>query len=340
MHGLTVPVLHRDVRPGNVLMIGGEVPVLTNTAVARLTEGAWSRRTAPVPDHTPPEIVDAGSPALAAGDIYGLASSLYELLSGTAPFPATGDESREQHSWRIRHEAVPPLARADIPPSLDAALMAALAKDPTDRPTAAEFTAALLAVQAELGLAPTPPAVRLAGVLPPLPQAVGPTLPRWVTGAAAAGVAIAAVVGLGLLLRPSEQPAVGAEGAVPIASVVTAPPAVAPPTPSALPSSGAAPSASVLPSAVPLPPTGIGLARVDAATLRLSWTPQPQRGISYLVVFNAPGAGAARRLPVPGSATQVNLAGAARPGRVFCALVEAVVTSSGAHRDSAPSCHS
>jgi serine/threonine-protein kinase PknK len=330
MHGLTVPVLHRDVRPGNVLMIGGEIPVLTNSGVARLTESAWSRRTAPIPDHTPPEIVDARGPVLAAGDVYGLASTMYELLSGTAPLVTTHDESREQHSWRIRHEAPPALSRGDIPASMDALLMAALAKDPAERPTAAAFAAALLAVQAELGLAPTPPATRLAGLLPPLPQAVRPPVPRWVPAAAAPVLAIAAAVALGFLLRPSQRPAISAQAAVPVASVVVAsPPVVAPPTPSAVPS-----------AADPMPPTGVALSRVDPTALRLNWAPQTEAGVSYLVVFNAPGAGAARTLPLPGSATQVNLPAVARPGRVFCALVEAVVTSSGLHRDSAPSCHS
>jgi serine/threonine-protein kinase PknK len=329
MHGLTVPVLHRDVRPDNVLMIGGEVPVLTNSGVARLTERAWSRRTAPIPDHTPPEIVDARGPVLAAGDVYALASTMYELLCGTAPLVAIEDEDREQHSWRIRHEAPPALSRGDIPTSLDAVLMAALAKDPADRPTAAGFGTALLAVQAELGFAPTPPATRLAGLLPPLPQAVLSPMPRWVPPAAAAVLAIAAAVGLGFLLRPSQRPAISAEAAVPVASVVVAsPPVVAPPTPGA-----------VSPAADPLLPTGVVLARINPATLRLNWAPQTQAGVSYLVVFNAAGAGAARTLPLPGSASQVTLRAVARPDRVFCALVEAV-SASGVRRDSAPSCHS
>jgi hypothetical protein len=86
-----------------------------------------------------------------------LASTLYTLLAGTAPFAGPTGEGMLSQMLRITTADVPPMPRTDVPAMVVDCLRAALAKQPDERPSsAAAFGAALQQVQADLGLAPTP----------------------------------------------------------------------------------------------------------------------------------------------------------------------------------------
>lgn len=128
-------VLHRDVRPANILLTEFGEPALSDFGVARL------RSSAPAPAelfdfpsvHVAPELM-MGSDANAATDVYGLASSLYELLSGQPPLAAYQGESPAATILRILRDPARPIVRDDVPIELSDLVLWGLAKDPADRP--------------------------------------------------------------------------------------------------------------------------------------------------------------------------------------------------------------
>jgi hypothetical protein len=149
-------ILHRDIKPANILVghfgqpVLGDFGIATNTAEGRVGVGLsvpWS----------PPEALGTGRPAGPAADIWGLAATLYALLTGRSPFEVPGgNNSAHALADRIRTAPYRPLGRADAPASLDRLLGRALAKDPAGRPkTMLAFGQALQGVERELGLPQT-----------------------------------------------------------------------------------------------------------------------------------------------------------------------------------------
>jgi serine/threonine protein kinase len=130
-HGL----VHRDVKPQNVLLNGDGETKVTDFGIARsldvhggLTQTGTVMGTS---DYISPEQA-RGSRADAQSDIYSLGAVLYEMLTGEVPFP--GDNFV---SVALRHINEPPPSvrarRPDVSLRLDAAVQRAMAKDPRDR---------------------------------------------------------------------------------------------------------------------------------------------------------------------------------------------------------------
>jgi serine/threonine-protein kinase len=157
-HAHACGLVHRDVKPGNVLCgDDGRVKVadfgiakaaqgpsgpLSGGLGADLTEAGTVLGTA---KYLAPEQV-RGEPADARTDVYALGLVLYELLCGRVPFSAATDRATA-----LQRLAVDPLrprqVRAGIPRSLETVVLRAIARRPDDRyPTAAELRTALLAV--------------------------------------------------------------------------------------------------------------------------------------------------------------------------------------------------
>lgn len=166
-------ILHRDLKPGNVLLSRFGEPGLADFGIATLGEvrGQTEAFTAA---HAAPEVLD-GPGASAATDIYGLGSTLWSALAGRPPF---GDEGQGTLKLmrRVLQEPLPPLGRPEVPAALEEALRWAMAKDPAERPaSAATFGQRLQALQAELGLPVSelvvPGEAGAMGVLPPSEQA-------------------------------------------------------------------------------------------------------------------------------------------------------------------------
>jgi serine/threonine protein kinase len=162
--------LHRDLKPQNILVTQFGEPALGDFGVAALqasakaTAGVFAFTTL----HAAPEILEGGrlSPAT---DVYGLASSMYQLLTGQAPFAAFDNEAPAAVILRVIRDPVRPLRSDVVPFGLSDLLEAALAKEAAARPaTALEFVRALTALQGAAGRPLTPCVVWGEGP-PPVP---------------------------------------------------------------------------------------------------------------------------------------------------------------------------
>ena len=135
-------LVHRDVKPQNVLLNGDGQAKMTDFGIARsldvprgLTETGTVLGTS---DYIAPEQAQ-GQRVDEQSDVYSLGVVLYELLTGDVPFP--GENFVAVAMQHINDP--PPSVRAkrpDVPPRVDAAVQRAMAKDPADRfPTMADF---------------------------------------------------------------------------------------------------------------------------------------------------------------------------------------------------------
>jgi branched-chain amino acid transport system substrate-binding protein len=172
-------LVHRDVKPGNILLAPGGEPALGDFGIARAAEDARLTTTGTLvgtPEYMSPEQA-RGEAVDRRSDLYSLAIVAYELLGGATPFAGSTPHGV---LYRQVHEAPPPLRRARLegqawPPAVDAVLRKALAKDPGERyETAGTFVEALAQGLAEV--VPRP----VATPAPPEPVTWGeePTV-RW-----------------------------------------------------------------------------------------------------------------------------------------------------------------
>jgi eukaryotic-like serine/threonine-protein kinase len=148
-------IIHRDIKPHNILLGGDNRVFVTDFGIARtgpseMTEVGSIMGTA---QYLSPEQA-RGAPVTAASDLYSAGVVLYEMLTGKTPF--TGDTPIEIAMKHLNELPHPPSElRDDIPPELDLIVLRALAKDPHERYEAAEqFSADLDRVEAGLPVAP------------------------------------------------------------------------------------------------------------------------------------------------------------------------------------------
>ena len=143
-------VVHRDVKPENVL-IQGEHALVADFGIALALEHAGGDRLTRTgiaigtPQYMAPEQAAGERTIDARADVYALGAVLHEMLAGESAFAAG---TRAAVLWRVRNEPATALTthRVDVAPFLDAAVRRALAKRPEDRfASAAAFAAAVTA---------------------------------------------------------------------------------------------------------------------------------------------------------------------------------------------------
>ncbi|POM23295.1 Serine/threonine-protein kinase PknK [Actinomadura rubteroloni] len=147
-----IDVLHRDIKPQNILVSRYGEPALADFGIARLVDSLDAQHTqAFTPHHAAPEVLE-GRPAGVGSDLYSLGSTLYQLLAGRPAFKGPKGEGMAQLMLRILNDAPPPFG-PHVPPGVHAVIARAMAKAPADRyPDAVAFAQALRGMQAELGL--------------------------------------------------------------------------------------------------------------------------------------------------------------------------------------------
>ncbi len=175
-------VIHRDVKPANILLREDGHVKVADFGIAKAGMGNDLTRTGVVmgtAKYLSPEQV-SGNPADAGSDIYALGIVLYEMLTGSPPF--VGDT--ELSTAVARLTAAPGSLRdrrADIPRSLEAVVLRSLARDPAARfQSAEELRAGLLAVDSDNDEVTPPAGLTLGSSVPRQSR------PRLLVGAVAA----------------------------------------------------------------------------------------------------------------------------------------------------------
>ncbi len=146
-------VIHRDVKPENILLNAAGEPYLVDFGIARVLErsGTFTLERAHSAYHAAPEVF-RGEARTEASDVYSLGSTLYHLLAGRPAFFEDTDESPLAGVTRALSDPPPDLRRSGLPDQLVATIERALAKQPADRQPGAAALAGEL--QAALDSAP------------------------------------------------------------------------------------------------------------------------------------------------------------------------------------------
>ena len=147
-HAHSHGIVHRDIKPGNIMLVGGEAVVadfgiaraITSAGGAHLTETGIALGT---PAYMSPEQAGGEESIDGRSDIYSLGCVLYEMLGGEPPF--TGPSSQAVIARQLGEEPRSlRIVRPKIPPAIEVIVQTALEKVPADRfSTAGDFVEAL-----------------------------------------------------------------------------------------------------------------------------------------------------------------------------------------------------
>ena len=304
-------VVHRDVKPSNLLISTDGTVKVADFGIAHLPGEGASTLTGTgqiigSAQYLAPERAQGGQAGKPA-DVYALGCVLYQLVTGRPPF--TGEHPTSILYQHVDAEPAPPsLERPELAGAFEQVLLRMLAKDPADRPTAAEIEAGALSSTAPVAAtAPIPVTVPVT-VPVPVPEPVNARPARsqaqrdrrmtWMAGAiallATAGAVLAVVLlnNNGTVQPPTTDvgPQPGATSSTPTSqpttpSSTTAPTQSAPTQPSrSTPSQSASPSPTPTPSATPTPtpstsptpsPTPSQSSTTPSAPTRSTQSPSP-----------------------------------------------------------------
>ncbi|MEO8527627.1 MAG: protein kinase [Pseudolysinimonas sp.] len=169
-------ILHRDIKPGNVLtneygalgLTDFGISSRVDNGISGQTTSTWALGGAGSTNGTesqgmsipwsPPESFDDDPNPDVRSDLFSLAATIYTLLAGRTPFEKPNDHNSENNLVsRILRGDITPLSRTDVPSSLVAVLRKAMSVDRRHRfDDVVQFARALQRVEIELGYAETP----------------------------------------------------------------------------------------------------------------------------------------------------------------------------------------
>lgn len=147
-------ILHRDVKPANVLITEFGEPQLSDFGVSRVAGGDATIEDLIVgsPSYTAPELMRGSEPTIAS-DIYALAATLYTALNGAPAFARNSGENPLAHLNRIASQPTPPARPPGVPDQVAALVERAMSPNASSRPhSAEEFGEQLRSAGAALGL--------------------------------------------------------------------------------------------------------------------------------------------------------------------------------------------
>ncbi len=239
LHTRLPPILHRDVKPANIIVTPAGHPVLVDLGIAKehlpgANQTLTFVRKAGTEGYAPPEQYASGGQTGPWSDVYGLGATLYHMVTGRVPPTAVERVALDRKLVRPRD------LNPSVSPLLDAVICRALALRPADRfPSMVEFAQALAPGSGAMIAAHSP-----ASLKSPVPR-TPPTAPSWPS-------------------RPSSHPSVPSMGATP---VVSSPSPLSPATPA--PGTGLA--SGRLPAVAPVTGTNrpAGAARAQPAVARV-----------------------------------------------------------------------
>jgi eukaryotic-like serine/threonine-protein kinase len=256
-------IVHRDVKPGNILLGSGGAVKLADFGIAKRLDDLSADLTGTgqfvgTPKYLAPEQV-VGEPVTAATDLYAAGVVLFEMLAGRPPF-----EGDTAIATAIAHRDAPIPdvrgVRPEVPAHVAAAVTRAMAKDPARRFASADQMAAELEGLPEPAAALVPP-VTASPPVEPTQVMVGPVRPsrrsRAWWWAAAAGLAVGLGAAIALAQR-DDEPNASAGRLTETSVLANAPATTATPT-TAAPSTTAPPTTSPPTTSPPTtsPPTTV-----------------------------------------------------------------------------------
>ena len=275
-------IVHRDVKPGNVMLgENGQVKVLDFGIARALAATSLTRASTVVgtAGYLSPEQAEGG-PVDARSDLYGLGCLLYEMLTGRPPFVADSAAALV-HQHLTRPPQAPSRWRPEVSPALDAIVLRCLAKDPRDRCTHAEELCAALT---KGPATPTARARANTGPATPTTRAranVTVISPRWAKRRWIAAPALLALLGAVLVILALDHGPAGRSGRVGARASAQAPSRVAATEPKRPVTAGraAAASASAVSSPRASPPSVALDASATAAALSALTLADQQQGL-------------------------------------------------------------